>query len=360
MLRRSWGLNSLLPDHNFAGGADQPKNRLDHRHHAIDAIVIACTSRATIQRLATASAKAEEREAERVVARTETPWSTFREDVRTAVGAIVVSHKPDHGTVSREGYARGRGQTAGKLHNDTAYGQTDDKDEKGNAHVVRRIPITGIKSAADLKKIRVNAHGHSELLDRLAAATFGLEGKTFEQAVVDFVKGDAKFKGLRHVRITEVENPIWVTHGDGRHKKGYLPGGNDRFDVWELPDGKWDAEVVTTFDAHRPDFVPRMRRDNHNARKIMSLKKGDMVAYNDPDSGERVIAIVRKFDQRGKQLYLDAHNEAGNLDKREKEGTYKPLRPRPNPLKQYRPRQVRLDEIGQVFDPGPWWDRQPD
>lgn len=361
MLRRQWGLNELLHGHNLIGAdLTKPKNRLDHRHHAIDAIVIACTSRALIQRLATASAQIEERGAERVVARINPPWPSFREDVRAAVGSIVVSHKPDHGTVNREGYGRGRGQTAGKLHNDTAYGQTGDKDEKGNNLVVRRIPITSIKSAADIKRIRTNAHGHSELRDRLLRATSGLEGKTFEQAVIDFVNSDAKFKGIRHVRIAEVENPIWITHGGGRHKKGYLPGGNDRFDVWELPDGKWDAEVVTTFDAHRPDFMPRMRRDNHNARKIMSLKKGDMVAYDDPGSGARVIAVVRKFDQRGKQLYLDAHNEAGNLDKREKEGSYKPLRPRPNPLKQYRPRQVRIDEIGQVFDPGPWWERKAD
>lgn len=358
MLRRQWALNELLHDHNLIGGnVAKPKNRLDHRHHAIDAIVIACTSRALIQRLATASAQAEEREAERVAARIATPWPTFREDVRVAVGAIVVSHKPDHGTVDREGYAKGHGQTAGKLHNDTAYGQTSDKDEKGNDLVVRRIPISGIKSPADIGKIRSNAHGHSELRDRLAEATSGLEGKAFEQAVMDFVTGDAKFKGIRHVRIVEVENPVWITHGGGHHKKGYLPGGNDRFDVWELPDGKWDAEVVTTFDAHRRDFVPRMRRENHNARKIMSLKKGDMVACNDPESGERVIAIVRKFDQRNKQLYLDPHNEAGNLDQREKARTYKPLRPRPNPLKEYRPRQIRIDEIGQVFDPGPWWER---
>lgn len=30
----------------------------------------------------------------------------------------------------------------------------------------------------------------------------------------------------------------------------------------------------------------------------------------------------------------------------------------PNPLKKYRPRQVRIDEIGQVFDPGPWWEKR--
>ncbi|MDX3929878.1 MAG: type II CRISPR RNA-guided endonuclease Cas9 [Shinella sp.] len=359
MLRRQWSLNELLHGHNLVG-ADlaKPKNRMDHRHHAIDAIVIACTSRSLIQRLATASARAEERGAERVVERIDTPWPSFREDVRAAVNAIVVSHKPDHGTVGREGYAKGRGQTAGKLHNDTAYGHTGEKDASGNDIVVRRIAITDIRSPADIMKIRTNAHGHSELRDRLYEATRGLEGKAFEQAVMAFVTGDAKFKGIRHVRITEIANPVWITHGDGRHKKGYLPGGNDRFDVWELPDGKWDAEVVTTFDAHRPDFVPRMRLENHNARKIMSLKKGDMVAYNDPESGQRVIAIVRKFDQRNKQLYLDPHNEAGDLAKREKEKTYKPLRPMPNPLKKYRPRQVRIDEIGQVFDPGPWWERR--
>lgn len=375
MLRRQWALNELLRDHNLLqSDVRKSKNRLDHRHHAIDAIVIACTSRALIQKLATASAAAEERGAERVVEKVDVPWPTFREDVRATVNAITVSHKPDHGTVSRAGYARGRGQTAGRLHNDTAYGPTGETDENGNELVVRRIPITDIKSAADIMNIRANAHGHSELRDRLWQATRDLDGKAFTQAVLDFAKHDAVFgekewvdaqtgkmrrrAGIRHVRIAEVASPVWVTHGNGRHKKGYLPGGNDRFEVWELPDGKWDAEVVTTFDAHRPDFVPQMRLKHHNARKIMSLKKGDMVAYDDPESEERVIAIVRKFDQRNKQLYLDPHNEAGNLDERERAKTYKPLRPRPNPLKKLKPRQVRVDEIGQVFDPGPWWERR--
>ena len=42
MLRRLWGLNSLLPDHNFVENehSNAPKNRLDHRHHAIDAAVV--------------------------------------------------------------------------------------------------------------------------------------------------------------------------------------------------------------------------------------------------------------------------------------------------------------------------------
>ncbi|WP_349359902.1 type II CRISPR RNA-guided endonuclease Cas9 [Stappia sp.] len=360
MLRRKWGLNDLLADHNLAE-TGKVKNRLDHRHHAIDAAVIAATSRSMIQRIQTASRQAEDSAAERAVAEIAPPWPEFRNDLRERLRAVTVSHKPDHGTVSRKGYAQGRGQTAGKLHNDTAYGPTSDVDARGNALVSRRVAISSFENAKQLEAIRGNEHGHSELRDRLMAATRGLSGKAFQEAVQRFVETDEKFKGIRRVRIVEARSPVWITHGEnGRHRKGYLPGENLRYDVWELPDGRWDAEVVSLFEAHQPGFVPRMRQEHHNPRKIMSLMKGDMVAYDHPETGERVIAKVRKFDQTGKSLYLDPHFEAGNLVNREKEKTYKPFRPMPNPLKKVRPRQVRVDEIGQVFDPGPWWAREGD
>ena len=356
MLRRNWSLNDILYDHNLTDAA-KPKNRLDHRHHAIDAAVIACTSRSLIQKLATASAEAEMDGAERVARQAPVPWPAFRDELRDRLQTVVVSHKPDHGTVSRAGYEKGRGQTAGKLHNDTAYGFTGEADTKGNELVARRVGLSHFKKPSDFQSIRGNEHGHSELRDRLLEATRGLEGKAFEAAVHDFVENDRKFAGIRHVRIVEPRSPVWITHGSGKHKKGYLPGDNHRFEVWELPDGKWDAEVVSLFDAHNPDYVPKLRLKHHNARKIMSLMKGDMVAYDDPYTRERVIAKVRKFDQRNKQLYLDPHHEAGNLDERERQKTYKPFRPRPNPLKGVKPRQVRVDEIGQVFDPGAWWEK---
>ncbi len=355
MLRRNWALNGILADHNRVETVKR-KNRQDHRHHAIDAAVIAVTSRSLIQALATQSGRAESHGAERLAEKVPEPWPGFRDELRECVNAIVVSHKPDHGTVSRAGYDTGHGRTAGKLHNDTAYGFTGEKDATGNDLVVRRIPISNLKKPADLDAIRTNEHGHSELRDRLFEATRGLEGKAFEAAVQAFVEGDAKFKGIRHVRVIESRSPIWITHGNGRHKKGYLPGGNYRYEVWELPDGKWEAEVVSMFDAHKEGYISPIRRHHHNARKILSLMKGDMVAYQDPKSGERIIAKVRKFDQRNKQLYLDPHNESGNLDERERNKEYKPFRPMPSSLKKVRPRSVRIDEIGQVFDPGVWWE----
>jgi len=369
MLRRQWRLNDVLPDHNIVGDdVQKSKNRLDHRHHAVDAIVIACTSRSLIQKLATASAAAEDRGAERVVEKVSEPWPTFRDDVRAAVNAITVSHKPDHGTVSRTGYARGRGQTAGKLHNDTAYGLTGERDEKGNDLVVHRVPITSLSSEADIMRIRTNAHGHSELRDRLWEATRHIgehdypkksdRQKAFRQAVADFAAKDARFKGIRHVRIIEPLKTIPVRDGSGRAYKGYKGDSNHAFDVWRLPDGKWVAEVVSTFDAHQPGWTSAIRTDNPTARKILSLKQGDMVAIGHEEE-RRILRVVKL--SRG-QVILADHKEAGSLKSRDsdKVDPFKYVYLSASSLRSNKARQVRVDEIGQVFDPGPWWDKGDD
>ena len=69
-IRRHWQLNSLLADHNHAGVQDRTdhrlsltrqmefhraKNRSDHRHHAIDALVVALTDRGLFASAARAS-----------------------------------------------------------------------------------------------------------------------------------------------------------------------------------------------------------------------------------------------------------------------------------------------------------------
>lgn len=356
MLRRRWGLNGLLPDHNIAGSDTvKEKNRKDHRHHAIDAFVIACTSRSLIQKIATASAALEREGAERVVAKLYDPWPGFREELRARVNAAVVSHRPDHGTVSRSGYAAGKGQTAGKLHNDTAYGLTKDKD--CNDRVVRRRAITDLKKPQDIEAIR-----DDQLREALLEATYGLSGRDFENAVQAFARQGSlagkpnPFKGLRHVRVLETQLMlVRVKDKQGKTFKAYLPSGNYRYDVWQLPDGKWDAEVISMFEAHQPGYVSKMRAAHHNPTKVLSLMIGDMVAYDDPKSGERVIARVRKFDQRNKQIYLDAHNEAGKLDERHNDANdpFRNFSKTPNALRSINMRQVRVDEIGRIFDPCP-------
>ncbi|WP_187969606.1 type II CRISPR RNA-guided endonuclease Cas9 [Aquibium microcysteis] len=364
MLRRKWGLNGILPDHNFADPT-KTKNRKDHRHHAIDAAVIGVTSRSLLKRVADAARDGETQGAEDAIRTLSPPWLSFRDDLKVVVDRIVVSHKPDHGTLPKPGET---GRSAGQLHNDTAYGLTGEVDARGNPIVVRRKPFLSLQPK-DLHAVR-----DLRLRAALENATHGFGGRDFTAALIKFRQAAGHhYRGIRRVRVVEGLSVISIRDKDGRAYKGYKGDANFRYDVWELPDGRWIADVITMFDAHRPDIDWQKRRPHPAARKVLSLKQNDMVAYDDPRGGP-TIGIVVKFGQNG-QITLVAHKEAGELKNRDalpnsaEEALARGAEPDQDgrvafdPFKYYSPtagglrkiglRQVRVDEAGRIFDPGP-------
>ncbi len=355
MLRRSWGLNSLLPDHNYAGGADQPKNRLDHRHHAIDALVVAVTDRGLLQRIAREAGQRGQEEARRLTHDLPIPWQGFRDDVKTAVNAVTASHRPDHGTASKAALSKGRDATAGRLHNDTAYGLTG-REENGVALVVHRVPLLSLKPE-DLKDGGRRVADET-LRDALAAAAAGTEGKAFTQALVRFADSHPQFRGVRRVRVLEPLSVIPIRDRAGRAYKAYKGDANYRYDVWELAGGRWVAEVVSMFDAHQPGWVSRIRREHHNPRKVLSLHRDDLLAV-ERGGGARELMRVVKFSEN--QFALAPPNEAGALKARDadKGDPFRYVYPSPNTLRAWGARQVRIDELGRVQDPGPRLPPQP-
>lgn len=89
LLREKLGLNDIL-------GLKGMKNRNDHRHHAVDACVIAVTDQGMLQKFAQASASAREKGLDRLIDTLDPPWLTYYDHVKRAVHNIWVSHKPDH------------------------------------------------------------------------------------------------------------------------------------------------------------------------------------------------------------------------------------------------------------------------
>jgi CRISPR-associated endonuclease Csn1 len=75
--------------------------RIDHRHHALDALIIAATSRSHIQYLNTLNAQnnsADEKQKYSYLVKAKVrefilPWQTFTKDAREALEQIIVSHK---------------------------------------------------------------------------------------------------------------------------------------------------------------------------------------------------------------------------------------------------------------------------
>ncbi|WP_372096485.1 type II CRISPR RNA-guided endonuclease Cas9 [Tistrella mobilis] len=353
MVRRKLGLNDLLPDHNYAGPVTQAKNRLDHRHHAIDAAVVGIVDRAQLQAISRASGLTGADGREEIVI--PEPFPGFRNALGQAVNAIVVSHRPDHGVTSKVGLARGRDQTVARLHNDQAYGLTGQQDANGNDLVVHRALLTSLNS----KQFDEGSTGaivrDARLRDALRKFTAGYEGKAFEARLTAFPKlGPLEYRGIRRVRLIEPLRVIPIRDAKGRAYKGYKGNSNYRFDVWELPDSSWRAEVVSMFDAHQPGWTSTVRASCPTARKVLSLQRDDLIAI-EPAGAPRQLMRVVKFGLNG-QVTLAAPQESGDLKARDKlpndQDPFKYISPTASGLKQARARQVRIDKIGRVFDPG--------
>lgn len=354
MLRRLWGLNDLLPDHNYVENihSGAPKNRLDHRHHAIDAAVIGVTTRGLLNMISKAAGRAESQELDKLFDGLQAPWEesrgkeAFRNDLRAALGRITISHKPDHG---RDGTpSKQRDVTSARLHNDTAYGFTGEVSASGLPIVVHRVPLLSLKPADITDPIRIP---DAPLQRALWDATDGLSGKDFEKALMSFSKRDSVFKGIRHVRVREVLSVIPIHDQDGKPFKGYKGDANARYDVWQMPDGKWAARVISMFDAHKYNSAPG--RPHPAAKKIMSLRQNDLIAMERNGDTRKIMRIVA-FSQNG-QITLVGHLESGNLKERDKNPNdpFKFFSPTVGGLKKMKARQIRISPLGHILDPGP-------
>lgn len=361
-IRGKWGLNSLLPDHNYPGVKEKDgsfaaamddlefsgvKNRADHRHHAIDALVVALTDRSLLGRMANAY------DDDRDKIEIPTPWDKdrFREDLEAALKKMIVSHKPDHGV-------------QGQLQEDTAYGfvkePAKDEEERKLGNLVYRKPIEGLNEN-EIDRIRdktlrgiVRKHVDDEKAKGIALA--GALHQLREPIVNRHIKN-----GLRHVRLLKSEKADYLVpianRETGAPYKAYSAGENFCVEIFETSDGKWEGEAVRRFDANRKDklgkplHTARWRADIGDAKLVMRMHKGDLIRLE--HEGETKIMVVHRLDAAARRFKLAAHNETGNLDRRHSiDNEIDPFRwlmASYGTLKKLGAEAVRVDELGRVW-----------
>lgn len=148
-LRHFWGLNSVLNDEN-------EKTREDYRHHAIDALVMACGKPSHLQELSRWNRYDRQFELKEFPM----PWETFRYDAEKAVDKILISHKrlnniltvrthktEKNGTVYKNVGVAARGQ----LHKETVFGKREAPNSEEAFHV--RKPIDSLTTEKQLEKV---------------------------------------------------------------------------------------------------------------------------------------------------------------------------------------------------------------
>lgn len=351
MLRRHWGLNGLTALTDCDAQTVKAKNRTDHRHHAIDAAVIAATDRGLIKRIADMAQRDEMNGAEEVARSVSPPWEGFRDDIGRQVARIIVSHRADHGRIDPDARKSGRDSTSGQLHNDTAYGIGQD------GTVVSRKPLASL-SPNDIAVTKRGANIRDvDLQKHLARVTNGLDGKAFEAALLAFAaspklpdNSDNPYFGLRRVRLEDTLQEsarVEVCDRDGKAFKAYKGDSNHCYEIWRLPDGKIKSQVVTTFEAHQSGVA---KKPHPAAKRLMRIFKRDMVMLE--REGETIVGYVQKMKQNG-SIFLSPHTEA-NADARDRDpkDDFKLIQLGAGSLVKAKARRVNVDEMGRLRDPG--------
>lgn len=322
VLRRLWELNPILnPD-----GTNE-KSRDDHRHHAIDALVIANTNENNLKLLSTSSQFD-------YMGRLRTdhfplPYNSFTIEAEEKINSILVSYRNKKRLISKKKNKYSHSQSKNKkwqssvsirgpLHEDTIYGQINHPETKENVFVVRK-KVADFKSIKQVNKI-IDKAIREIILTHIE--TNGGETKIQEavkKPVYIYSKDKLKKIQIKTVRVIDpAENMIQLRPNEN-HKLFVSPGSNYYIAIYEnVKTGKRTFETISFFDAtmRRLKNEPIIKNTIKNYLLMAALTHFDFVLVykNHPDEINwenktelfRNLYYVKKFSDG--RLSLVSHN----------------------------------------------------
>ena len=343
--RKMWGLQE-----EYAR-----KERINHVHHCIDAITIACIGPKEYDRWARYAADEERyRYGAGARPRFDKPWPTFTEDVKAVADELLVSHHtPDNmakqtrkklrvrGRVKLDAAGRPicqQGDTArGRLHQDTFYGAIRHQDKL--RYVIRKS--IGDLQPADVEKI-VDETVKARIKEAIGEVGFKTAMNPDEHTIwMNREKGVP----IRRVRIfANITQPLpWdkmqrdLSVHEYKRRYHVANDGNYCMAIYEGTDSKGRTkrsfEIVNLLDAAgyfkasadrtaRPDLVPRTNANGHPLKYL--LKTGTMVLFYENSPAElydcppkelaKRLYKVTKMAKNGQTAFM-FHQEARNDDK---------------------------------------------
>ncbi len=317
-------LRGALELHGLLSQGDV-KSRADHRHHAVDAIVVALTTPDLVRRLAETAEKtwAQRR---RLFSSIEPPWPDFRSSVGAALAPMIVSHHPDR-------------RVRGALHEETLYG----RGPSGAAVVRKAVHLLRPKDMDRIVDEKVGA-----VVQAKAAAVGGPQR----------LESDPPLLGrtpIRKVRIARNERVVGI--GEGRRHRLVIEGSNHHIEILaELDQGgeerRWFGRVVSTLEANRrlrarPLEAIVDRGCGPGQRFKFSLCRGDALLLRQ-DEHERLWLVQKiSVNQRGAtHIVLKPPADARPVREIPTHGRIHS----PNTLFRHSARKVTVDPLGTLRD----------
>lgn len=350
-LRHHWGLSRFVGD--FKDGKFV-KDRTNHHHHAIDAIVVGLSSSKFIERVAAANKMPRKDEGGIPQLDIPEPFAGFRKKdikkIEARLKTLVISHKLDHKNPEK---ARRSGTSIGQLHEDTNYG-----------HVCKNLYATrkplSVDNFASQKHIgEIASPNIREAVGDIFARYADIKGKLKSAYKKDYFDALESYKSSNNIKKVRIhlhkDNLIPIHDRAGKAYRHVIGGNNFCAEIWVNDKGKkagkWQCEVIRNFDINQKGFMPRWRTENPTAMKVMRLQINDMVAID--RNGKRVICRVQKMAMSG-QIILRYHNDSTTEKKTE-------ISVAGSSLQKQNARKIFVSPTGKIYDPGhakrPKWNK---
>ena len=325
-LRDKWGMNGILNP-----GGDK-KVRDDHRHHAVDALVIACTTKAHINKMsreATFDSKGRMR-----LENFQAPMERFFHLAEESINSILVSYRSDSRllvsrknkyTHAKDGKAQSTITVRGALHEETNYGQIIHPETGKPTYVVRKAIGTVVKKIEDLNKI-VDKPTRERIKLYLEEKSATSEKQIQESLANGFTyksKDGKKTIPVFKVRIVNPSSGMIQLRPQENPKLFVESGSNYIFAIYEGKDGtrsfsnfsvydsvrqlKSTGELVLPFDKEGRGLLAAFQA---NEMFVRYENHPDEISWDDPkDLFSRLYKVV-KFDKLGN--FISAiHNLSG-------------------------------------------------
>jgi CRISPR-associated endonuclease Csn1 len=234
-LRSTWGLEEILRELVPPQPGDtRGKPRIDHRHHAIDAITIAATRPAVIAAMARDSSRAID---PRTRPKIEQPWKDFIPSIRPHIEQLLISHRPEH-------------KLSGELHDETNYGRPYQQNQKTLVHVRKRVSGLSPKDVANIVDTKIR-----EAVERKAAEFGGdlaaCELKNDWPVLPTRNGGTIPIKKVRLKKVLDV-TPV----GNETRRRYVAESSNHHVAVYAQLDAagkekRWDGVIVSLLEAYQ-------------------------------------------------------------------------------------------------------------
>lgn len=282
------------------------KNRDDHRHHAVDALVIALTEQKYVTALSSYNRERDEYRlgysADRPIF--EVPWEDLREDAQKSINSILVTHKPKRlhalnkvtKKISKNGkvYVSNGYAVRGALHKETIYGRRKPLHEKEFGYHTTK-EISSIDKMSTLNKV-VDKAIRNEMLrilrdelgldinnDRLSIpkdAFMDKNGKT--KIYLPNRKGGEKVP-VKKVRIRENINNVAKLKSENQYVN---PRNNHHAIIYMADDGSIKESVVT--------FWEVINREKRREEIFQMPVDGRKILYKFMINGMYIIGLTKQ------------------------------------------------------------------